>query len=336
MELVSIIVPIYNMEKYIGTCIESILKQTYIRIEIILVDDGSTDSTGVICDEYAKRYCRNIRVIHQKNGGISAARNAALKEATGKYIFFIDADDYYVPDFIEKMVQVDEEFDYVVGGYIQKNIFSQEEKHVSSSECELTKEEVKRNYKGENETLPLTFVWGKRYKLKIIKDNGITFDCNCKLGEDIRFNLQYLECAERMKVLNYSGIYHVRHDKCATSKFYPDKLENLEEECRMLERYLEIGDKINQFRWYYWNASLIHYETYWKKGVIGTKEWKSQKKRVYKRKYFRQCLNWVIKNGTLDMKIQGVCILLHIQNMYPFLMKMIVCISNIKCKTLKK
>ena len=103
MNKVSIIVPIYNTEKYLKACLDSILGQTYKNLEIILVDDGSADSSGQIIDNYAKKDHR-IKVIHQKNQGQSAARNNGLKEATGDYIGFIDSDDKIDPTFVEKLL----------------------------------------------------------------------------------------------------------------------------------------------------------------------------------------------------------------------------------------
>ena len=91
--MISIIIPVYNVEKYLAECVDSVLRQTYTDYEIILVDDGSTDSSGRICDDYAAKDAR-IRVIHQKNGGLSAARNTGLREAVGEYVYFLDSDDY--------------------------------------------------------------------------------------------------------------------------------------------------------------------------------------------------------------------------------------------------
>lgn len=101
-ELVSVIVPIYNVEQYIKRCVDSILSQTYRNLEIILVNDGSPDRCGEICDAYAEKDSR-IRVIHKKNGGLSDARNAALDVCTGEYISFVDSDDYISKDFIETL-----------------------------------------------------------------------------------------------------------------------------------------------------------------------------------------------------------------------------------------
>lgn len=106
--LVSIIVPIYKVEKFLNECIESIISQTYANIEVILVDDGSPDGSGIIADEWQKKDSR-VKVIHKTNGGISSARNAGIKIAKGDYIFFVDSDDYIAPDCIEKLLEAVEE-----------------------------------------------------------------------------------------------------------------------------------------------------------------------------------------------------------------------------------
>lgn len=102
MVLISVIVPIYGVEKYLNQCVESLVRQTYQNLEIILVDDGSPDNCGNICDEWAKKDTR-IKVVHKENGGLSDARNAGFAVATGEYLSFIDSDDYVEPTFIEKL-----------------------------------------------------------------------------------------------------------------------------------------------------------------------------------------------------------------------------------------
>lgn len=102
--MISVIIPVYNVEQYLKTCIDSVLHQTYRDIEIILVDDGSTDSSGQICKEYANAH-PNIRLIQQANGGISVARNAALDVAKGEYIYFLDSDDYIAPNALSRLHQ---------------------------------------------------------------------------------------------------------------------------------------------------------------------------------------------------------------------------------------
>jgi len=100
--LVSIIVPIYKVEKYLNQCVESIVNQTYTNLEIILVDDGSPDSCGAICDEWAQKDTR-IKVIHQENRGLSGARNTGIEHSNGQYLMFVDSDDYVVPEYVERL-----------------------------------------------------------------------------------------------------------------------------------------------------------------------------------------------------------------------------------------
>lgn len=166
MELISIIVPIYKVEAYLKKCVESILNQTYKNLEIILVDDGSPDGCGKICDEYAQKDNR-IKVIHKENGGLSSARNAGLEIATGEYISFIDSDDYVAENFIEKL------YNLAV------------ENNADISECNFLKFENDVVLKNENESVELytsydmlkrmynthatrtIVVWNKLYKKKI-------------------------------------------------------------------------------------------------------------------------------------------------------------------------
>ena len=108
--LISVIVPVYNVEQWLPRCIESLLIQTYPNIEIILSDDGSTDECGVICDEYSKKDNR-IKVIHKNNGGLSDARNCAIKQANGEYLTFVDSDDYVTNDYVETLYNLCEKYD---------------------------------------------------------------------------------------------------------------------------------------------------------------------------------------------------------------------------------
>lgn len=102
---ISVIVPVYNVEKYLAECIDSILAQTYQNLEIILVDDGSPDSSGRICDEYAERYPKKIKVVHKANGGLSSARNVGLDVANGEYVGFVDSDDKILPEMYGEMYE---------------------------------------------------------------------------------------------------------------------------------------------------------------------------------------------------------------------------------------
>ena len=109
MAKVSIIIPIYNVEKYLSRCVASVLQQTLSNIEMILVDDGSPDKCPSICDQYKEKDSR-IKVIHKKNGGLASARNAGLKIATGEYILFLDSDDWIEPETVEELVSIAEQY----------------------------------------------------------------------------------------------------------------------------------------------------------------------------------------------------------------------------------
>ena len=101
--MISVIVPVYNVESYLARCVDSILTQTYQNLEVILVDDGSKDNSGVICDDYARRDSR-VNVIHKENGGLSSARNAGIEAAGGEYLAFVDSDDWIEPDAYERLL----------------------------------------------------------------------------------------------------------------------------------------------------------------------------------------------------------------------------------------
>ena len=125
-KLVSIIIPVYNVEMYLAECIESVLKQTYQNLEILLIDDGSTDNSGKICDEYAKKDKR-IKIIHKENGGVSSARNKGLDIAQGEYITFIDADDFvaenYVQALYKNLKENDSDLSFCKYSYFKDNNF---------------------------------------------------------------------------------------------------------------------------------------------------------------------------------------------------------------------
>ena len=109
--LISVIVPVYNVERYLPRCIESILKQTYTNFELILVDDGTPDRSGIICDRYAEKDSR-IRVIHKENGGVSTARNAGIDAAKGEWITFVDSDDWVSVKYLELLAECLDQNDY--------------------------------------------------------------------------------------------------------------------------------------------------------------------------------------------------------------------------------
>ena len=169
-ELVSVIIPVYNVEKYLRKCVDSVLSQTYKNLEIFLVDDGSPDNCGKICDEYAKKDKR-IKVIHQQNCGLSSARNAALDVCTGEYITFIDSDDWVEPTYVEELYNAIKKYncDVSVCGH---NHINNDEK-VTQKICYESFDEIYRddicNLFFRLKPISIT-AWGKLYRRDIFKE----------------------------------------------------------------------------------------------------------------------------------------------------------------------
>ena len=184
--LISVIVPVYNVEPYLRQCLDSIVNQTYPNIEILIVDDGSPDHCGEICDEYAKKDSRII-VIHQENAGLSAARNAALDIARGEYIMFVDSDDWVEPTFCEKALEmvIEHQVELVCFGF--KKIFQKEHKEIRTNNPRLLdRAEAINHIILYDEPSLYNIVWNKIYHKKLFQtlrfpigmvceDNAITY-----------------------------------------------------------------------------------------------------------------------------------------------------------------
>ena len=210
--MISIVVPVYNVEPYLAQCIESILRQTYKDFELILVDDGSPDRCGAICDEFAEQDSR-IRVIHQKNGGVSKARNAGIDESIGEWICFIDADDYIEKHYLENfIINIDEKIDLIYQSKLalrNGKLFYE----LSLSDEVLDVKELFK--KGLHHHTP----WGKLFRLSIIKEKGLRFNSSLRRKEDIIFYYSYLCYARLLMTLSYGGyICRLDNPNSATKK----------------------------------------------------------------------------------------------------------------------
>lgn len=190
----SIIVPVYNVELYLRRCIESVLTQSYHDFELILVDDGSKDNSGAICDEYAKKDNR-VRVFHKENGGVSSARNVGLNEAEGEWICFVDSDDYLLPTALLNIQKTLNKVDAVL------YLFDYQQ---NDTPCRLpfgekiSKEEyIKAILTYKLQTSP----WAKIYRRSLL--NGIQFNKDLVIGEDLLFNFEYI-----MQLSNKEYICH--------------------------------------------------------------------------------------------------------------------------------
>lgn len=183
MKLISIIVAAYNIEAYLKRCLESILAQTYTNIEILLVDDGSTDSTPLICDEYGDKDTR-IRVIHQENQGLSGARNTALTLVKGDYIGYVDGDDYIEPDMYARLLNAMEANDAQLGGCSYRQIGENVEVwEYSDREFVLSRAEALHAYIWDDQSFHMyNSVWSKLFRKDLV--DGMEFPLG-KCSEDI-------------------------------------------------------------------------------------------------------------------------------------------------------
>lgn len=204
--LVSIIIPVYNVEQYVRECLDSIINQTYKELEIIIINNGSTDFSGAICEEYVNKDNR-ICYILQENSGVSVARNTGLDNAKGKYVCFCDSDDTYELDYVETMIQTmrDKQADFVICGFNQ--IVAGEKRKCSNIEnSQFINQEVlieniflKNNIGG--------FVWNKLFKKELL--DGVCFDENYQICEDTDFVLQYVNNCTRIYVMK-QALYNYR------------------------------------------------------------------------------------------------------------------------------
>lgn len=259
--IISIVVPVYNVEKYLHCCIDSILSQTYTDFELILIDDGSKDKSGIICDEYSKKDER-IRVSHKANGGVSAARNSGIDKAKGKYIVFIDADDWIRTDYLAQFMEHVSDADLLIAYY----------KYVGCipDAKQLDIEDITRMAAisiDEMFRIPflMTAPWAKMYRTDIIKENGIRFNENLIWGEDMCFVSDYLCRSNGFSLIDNVGymyrcfngsainkymmtpkqfIYHISHIVQSIEKVSDKlgvKLQKIEEDekCIYLNFYLE-------------------------------------------------------------------------------------------------
>jgi len=216
-ELITVIVPVYNVEKYLSKCIDSILNQTYTNLEIILVDDGSQDDCGQICDEYARKDNR-IKVIHKENSGVSQARNIGIDNANGEFIAFVDADDYIEREMLYTLKNNIKNVDLSSCGsqkVLGNNIIEQFklEKDVIIDNKEFMQSMFygrKHKYKYQG------LLVDKLYKSDIIRNNNIRFQEEIKYNEDRLFVFQYInKCDEGVYISSYMGYNYFQRDNSA-------------------------------------------------------------------------------------------------------------------------
>lgn len=216
-DLISVVVPCYNVAKYLEKCVESIVNQSYQNLEIILVDDGAKDSTPELCDKLALTDSR-IKVLHKVNGGLSDARNAGFAIARGKYITFFDSDDWIEPDTLKKAYDkmIDNNLDLVVWGY-SADFVDADEKVLSNRNCAISgicELGGDTSVLTQKDALGISgYAWNKLYKTDIIKDNNLLFEKGISLVEDILFNSLYFCKCNKIEFIDYIGNHYIQRNR---------------------------------------------------------------------------------------------------------------------------
>lgn len=311
---ISIIIPIYNVEKYLKRCIESVRMQTLSDLEIILVDDGSPDNSPQICDEYVEKDTR-IKVIHKLNGGLASARNAGLRIATGKYIFFLDSDDWLEKDGMQILYETAEKYqvDFVRYRAIRSGWPGMEE----HAPCMVENvRELQEGLYGKdriiNEIYPrllatpqltmgaIVGAWGSLYKTDFLRKNSLEFYEEVKFSEDLIFSANVVRSAEKFYFIDQPGVYHYFYNPNSISKsFRAGRWES----CKSLIYYCEKDfgdDKEYDF------STELHYLR-WFCIMLALNERKYLTKSVDKRKYCKTLLeDPVIRESQLKLQLFDV------------------------------
>lgn len=231
---VSIVIPVYKVEPYLRRCVDSVLAQTLSDMEIILVDDGSPDNCPAICDEYALSH-QNIQVIHKTNGGLASARNAGMRLATGKYLFFLDSDDWLDVDGLERLYECAERYqvDFVRYRSIRSGwpgmkpdapcMFEPvREMHGGYyNRSDIAKEVYPRLITTPQMTMgAIVGACGSLYNLKFLRSNGLSFYEEVKFSEDLIFSARVVRAAESFYYIDEPGIYHYFFNSDSISKSF--------------------------------------------------------------------------------------------------------------------
>lgn len=229
MELISVVIPVYNIQTYLKECLNSVKNQTYKNIEIILVDDGSTDNSGTICDDYAKIDSRII-VLHKKNRGVSSARNEGIKVATGKYISFIDSDDWIAPDMLEKLYIAIKDSDSSIACCTFSEVTSDGRiifpcgtyKHEI-----ITSKMIAKKFCDEGYVKNVMFPpWNKLFRRDVTAQ--IKFRNGLRMGEDFLFCMECVTEAGEMVIVDEPlYFYRLREGSAMTSSFSEKRLDYL-------------------------------------------------------------------------------------------------------------
>ena len=216
MELISVIMPVYNAEKTLAQSAASVLSQSYPALELILVDDGSRDDSLRLCRQIARQDAR-VRVYSQKNAGPAAARNAALSVMRGEFVMFADSDDLLAPDACQCLVSAVEDNELVIGHYYFELGKVSSPRGLLQGNRQLSEEEFLLELMQRPGSFYFSALWNKLYRADIIRERGLRFDSFLDWGEDFAFNMQYYHSVRKGVTLVEKPVYHYIKNPGGTS-----------------------------------------------------------------------------------------------------------------------
>ncbi|WP_226620259.1 glycosyltransferase family 2 protein [Cytobacillus firmus] len=306
-EKVSVVVPVYKVEKYLHRCVDSVLNQTYTNLEIILVNDGSPDYCGEMIDSYAVKDSRIITV-HKENGGLSDARNAGMEYVTGNYTMFVDSDDWLDVSMIEKLMNAITKYqaDVVQSAfyYAYEDHLLYDNRYYSSNDSpvilnnKILMYELVKNEKVKN------FAWGKLYKTELIKDlpfkKGVLF-------EDVFWAHKVMQRVETYVIVHQPHYYYLQRKDSIVASYTPrnlDILEGLKERHKFLEQYY--NELTNESLKVILKTSLIHYNLLFI-------NWRKDPSRFYKKEIYSYIKN---NYSQLSNAVKGDKLLLQQLNLF--------------------
>ena len=258
-DLITVIIPVYNVKVYLKKCIHSVLKQTYSNLEIILVDDGSTDGSGLICDEF-KKIDNRVVVIHKKNEGLGYARNSGLDKTTGEYVTFVDSDDYIEPTMVESLYKCIKRYnvDECKMGFERVN---DESKVVGSRKYKFelfSGNEAKEKYaprligasSKEHDSIDMC-VWGTLFNYNLIRKYHLRFPSERELiSEDLIFHLEYLQYAQGACTIENTEYKYRINEKSLSKKYLEGRIDKslffYENIIEILKRYSYNNNVLNR------------------------------------------------------------------------------------------
>lgn len=233
--MISVIVPIYNAEKYLYDCLTSISNQTYKDFEVICVNDGSTDQSVIICETFIKQDDR-FRLYNQDNAGVSSARNKALAVAKGEYVCFVDADDMIEAHYLEHLLKLAEDGTFAVCSY------SRDSSNISDSTSDIVKYTATDFIKHIlNESIEHPNICMMLFKNSIIQSESLRFTVGCVRNEDTEFYMKYLIHEKNVAVSDYKGYFYRDNENSAVHKFNIKSLTYIEADQRIADLLLNVG-----------------------------------------------------------------------------------------------